>query len=151
MFATATGLMMLGVARTMIAGSASCVIVIEAGDLIERRDCEEGYNPTTNLKSREYRSIQVVRVEPGQDAGPVQKVVHQRVDGDHGAADLGPEDHLFGSTEQEARQGHGEDLVRDTVDLSTAAMDDLEGKHDVKVYESRFGSTIRIAKFEKTP
>src|ERR1700730_17507720 len=45
-------------------------------------------------------AIQVVRVEPGQDAGPVQKVVHQRVDGDHAAADLDPEDHLFGSAER---------------------------------------------------
>ena len=63
------------------------------------------------------RTIQVVRVEPLQDAGPVQKVVNQRVDGDHAAADLGPEDHFLGSAEQKAGQGHGEDLVRDTVDL----------------------------------
>jgi ROK family len=59
------------------------------------------------------RAIQVVRVEPGQDAGPMQKVVHQRVDGDQPAADLDPEDHFLGSAEQEAGQGHGEDLVRD--------------------------------------
>jgi hypothetical protein len=63
------------------------------------------------------RTIQVVRVEPGQNPGPVQKVMNQRVDGDHGPADLGPEDHLFGSAEQNAGQGHGEDLVRDTIDL----------------------------------
>jgi len=28
--------------------------------------------------------------EPGQDAGPVQEIVHQGVDGDHAAADLAP-------------------------------------------------------------
>ena len=47
----------------------------------------------------------------------MQKVVNQRVDGDHAAPDLGPEDHFLGSAEQEGGQGHGEDLVRDTVDL----------------------------------
>ena len=36
-------------------------------------------------------------LEPAQDAGPVQKVVHQRVDGDHAAADLGPESLFFGA------------------------------------------------------
>ena len=61
--------------------------------------------------------VLVLRLEPGQDPGPVQKVMNQRVDGDHAAANLGPEDHLFGSAEQKAGQGHGEDLVRDTVDL----------------------------------
>ena len=64
------------------------------------------------------RTIQVVRVEPSEDPGPVQKVMNQRVDGDHAAADLDPEDQFFGSAEQEAGQGHGEDLVRDAVDLS---------------------------------
>jgi hypothetical protein len=52
------------------------------------------------------RTIQVVGIEPGENAGPVQKVVHQRVDGDHAAADLGPEAHLSGSTEQQGGQGH---------------------------------------------
>ena len=63
------------------------------------------------------RTIQVVRVEPLQDAGAMQKVMNQRVDGNHAAADLGPEDHLFGSAEQKGGQGHGEDLVRHTVDF----------------------------------
>ena len=58
------------------------------------------------------RPVRVVRVEPGQDPGPVQKIVNQRVDGDHAAADLGPEDHFLGSAEQKGGQGHGEDLVR---------------------------------------
>src|SRR5260370_35330783 len=34
--------------------------------------------------------IGVLGVEPMQDAGPVQKVVNERVDGDHAAADLNP-------------------------------------------------------------
>ena len=59
----------------------------------------------------------MVSVEPGQNAGPMQKVVHERVDGDHAAADFDPEDHFLGSAEQQAGQGHGENLVRDTVDL----------------------------------
>jgi hypothetical protein len=61
--------------------------------------------------------VLVLRLEPGQDPGPVQKVVNQRIDGDHGPADLGPEDHFLGSAEQQGGQGHGEDLVRDTVNL----------------------------------
>jgi hypothetical protein len=40
----------------------------------------------------------------------VQKVVNQGVDGDHGAADLVPEDHLLRSADQEGGQSHGEDL-----------------------------------------
>jgi hypothetical protein len=52
----------------------------------------------------------VVRAEPRQDASPVQKVVNQGVDGDHGAADLVPEDHLLRSADQEGGQSHGEDL-----------------------------------------
>jgi hypothetical protein len=64
------------------------------------------------------RTIRVVRVEPSENAGPVQKVMNQRVDGDHAAADLDPESHFLGSAEQEGGQGHGEDLVRDTVDLT---------------------------------
>jgi hypothetical protein len=54
------------------------------------------------------RTVLVLRLEPLQDPGPVQKVMNQRVDGDHAAADLGPEDHFLGSAEQEAGQGHGE-------------------------------------------
>jgi hypothetical protein len=53
----------------------------------------------------------VGRVEPGQDAGPVQKIMNQRVDGDHPAADLDPEAHVHGGVEQEGGQGHGEDLA----------------------------------------
>ena len=55
--------------------------------------------------------VLVLRLEPLQDPGPVQKVMNQRVDGDHAAADLDPEAHFLGSAEQKAGQGHGKDLV----------------------------------------
>ena len=48
------------------------------------------------------RAIRVIGLEPMQDAGAMQKVVNQGVDGDHAAADLGPEDHFLGSAEQKA-------------------------------------------------
>jgi hypothetical protein len=41
------------------------------------------------------RTVLVLRLEPPQDPGPVQKVMNQRVDGDHAAADLGPEGHFL--------------------------------------------------------
>jgi hypothetical protein len=43
----------------------------------------------------------MVGIESLQDASPMQKVMNQGVDGDHAAADLGPEDHFFGSAEQQ--------------------------------------------------
>ena len=46
--------------------------------------------------------VQVVRIEPLQDPGPVQKIMDQRVDGDHAAADLDPILHPLRSTEQDA-------------------------------------------------
>jgi hypothetical protein len=60
----------------------------------------------------------MVRAELVQDAGAVQKVVNQGVDGDHAAADLAPEPQLFRRSEQEGRQGHGEHLVGDAVDFA---------------------------------
>ena len=56
-------------------------------------------------------SVLVVRLEPSQDPGAVQKVVNQCVDGDHAAADFDPQPHPFRSAEQNAGQGHREDLV----------------------------------------
>ena len=43
-------------------------------------------------------TIQVVRIEPAQDAGPVQEVVNQGVNRDHAAADLDPAWPTFGGT-----------------------------------------------------
>ena len=58
------------------------------------------------------------RAEPVQDAGAVQKVVNEGVDGDHAGADLMPEPQLFGRSEQERGQGHGQHLVGDPVDVA---------------------------------
>ena len=52
-----------------------------------------------------------------QDAGADQKVVHQGIDGNHAGADLVPELQAFRGRQQDARQGHGQDLVRDAIDL----------------------------------
>ena len=62
-------------------------------------------------------TIRVVGLEPRQDAGADQKVVHQGVDGNHAGADLAPEVQAFRGGQQDARQGHGQDLVRGAVDL----------------------------------
>src|SRR5215472_17938336 len=57
------------------------------------------------------RAIGMARLKPGQDAGPMQKIVHQGINGNHAGADLDPEAHPFRYTEQNAGQGHREDLV----------------------------------------
>jgi hypothetical protein len=59
----------------------------------------------------------MVGLESAKDAGADQKVVHQGVDGNHAAADLVPDVQVFWGGQQDARQGHGQDLVRDAVDL----------------------------------
>ena len=59
----------------------------------------------------------MVGAEPGQDPGAVQKVVHQRVDGDHGGADLPPGLVTPRRRQQDAGQGHGQHLVGHAVDL----------------------------------
>ena len=59
----------------------------------------------------------MVSIEPCQDAGADQKVVHQGVDGDHAGADLVPEVQALRGRQQDARQGHGQGLVRDAVNL----------------------------------
>ena len=62
-------------------------------------------------------TIRMVGLESCQDAGADQKVVHQGVDGNHAGADLVPEVQAFRGGQQDARQGHGQDLVRDAIDL----------------------------------
>jgi hypothetical protein len=57
------------------------------------------------------QAILMLCLEPSQDAGPVQKIVNQRVDGDHAATDLDPMLHPLRSTEQDAGQGHRQNLV----------------------------------------
>ena len=67
------------------------------------------------------RTIRMVGLEPCQDAGADQKVVHQGVDGNHAGANLLPEVQAFRGGHQDAGQGHGQDLVRDAVDLPERA------------------------------
>jgi hypothetical protein len=64
------------------------------------------------------RAIGMVGVEPMQDAGAVQKVVNEGIDGDQAGPDLAPEPQLSWSSKQDGRQGHGEHLVRDAVDFA---------------------------------
>ena len=61
------------------------------------------------------RPIGMAGPEPVQDAGAVQKVVHQGVDGDHARAGLDPAPALVRIAEQQAGQGHGQHLVGDAV------------------------------------
>jgi hypothetical protein len=63
------------------------------------------------------RPIEMVGVEPSQDPGALQKVVHQGVDGDHRGADLPPGLVTPRRRQQDAGQGHGQHLVRHPVDL----------------------------------
>ena len=63
------------------------------------------------------RPVRMVGSEPCQDAGADQKVVHQGVDGNHAGADLVPEAQALRGSQQDARQGHSQDLVRDAIDL----------------------------------
>ena len=69
------------------------------------------------------RPVGMGRAEPMQDAGAVQKVVNERVDGDHAGPDFMPEPQLVRRSEQEGRQGHGEDLVGDAVDFAQRCND----------------------------
>ena len=64
------------------------------------------------------RAIGMGGAEPAQDAGAVQKVVHEGIDGDHAGPDFGPQPQLAWRPEQEGRQGHGQHLVGDAVNFA---------------------------------
>jgi hypothetical protein len=57
-------------------------------------------------------------LEPGQDPGPVQEIVDQGIDRDQVHADFQPPRANISGTNQNARQGHGEHLVRNAVDVA---------------------------------
>ena len=63
-------------------------------------------------------AVGMVGSESAQDPGPVQKIVHERIDRDHGVADLAPLVPRTGRTEKQLRQRHHQDLVGDAVDFS---------------------------------
>jgi hypothetical protein len=63
-------------------------------------------------------AVGVVGSEPAQDPGPVQEIVHQGIDRDHGAADFAPPGPRTGRAEKQLRQRHHQDLVGNAVDFS---------------------------------
>jgi hypothetical protein len=63
------------------------------------------------------RPIRVVGVEPVQNAGPVQKVMDQRIDRNHAAADFQPAAPLAGRAEKKLRQCQQEHFVGHAIDL----------------------------------
>ena len=50
-------------------------------------------------------AVGVVGSEPAQNAGPVQEIVHERIDGDHAAADLAPAAHRQAGKDPHQRGG----------------------------------------------
>jgi hypothetical protein len=62
-------------------------------------------------------AVGVVRSEPVQDPGPVQEIVHERVDHDHAATDLVPPVPSAGRAEKQARPRHQHHFVGNAVDL----------------------------------
>src|ERR1035437_1896669 len=84
-------------------------------------------------------TVRMVGTEPVQDAGAVQEVVHQRVDGDHAGADIGPQ--RLTADEQQARQRHHHDLVRHAIDLAQRSDQGLDHPGDTVWVRSiiRFG------------
>src|SRR5664280_433136 len=60
--------------------------------------------------------IRMVGAEPVQNAGAVQEVVYQSVDGDHAGADFGPQ--RLAAGEQQAGQRHHHDFVEHAIDLA---------------------------------
>jgi len=55
--------------------------------------------------------------ESNQDPGPVQEIVDQRIDCDQVHADFQPPRANIGGADQNAGQGHGQDLVRNAIDV----------------------------------
>jgi hypothetical protein len=57
-----------------------------------------------------------------KDAGPVQKVMHQGIDGNHAFAGLEPMRAMIFNPQQQPGEGHGEDLVGDAVNVAEGAL-----------------------------
>jgi hypothetical protein len=62
-------------------------------------------------------AIGVIGSEPAQDPGPVQEIVHQRVDRDHAAANLEPPTPITSRAEKQLSQRHRQHFVGNAVDL----------------------------------
>jgi hypothetical protein len=89
---------------------------IESARIDPFRDCLN--NVSAAAAPVACRAVGVGGAEPMQDAGAVQKVVHQRIDDDHAGSNLAPEPHPVGSAKQEGRQGHGQHLVGDAINFA---------------------------------
>ena len=57
-------------------------------------------------------------LEPGQDPGPVQEIVDQGIDRNQVHTGLQPLGANIGGTDQNAREGHGQHLVRNAIDIA---------------------------------
>ena len=57
-------------------------------------------------------------LEAVQDTGPVQEIVHQRVDRDHAPPDFDPPLPPLPGAQKQAGQGHAQNFVRDTIHLT---------------------------------
>jgi len=87
----------------------------------------------------------MVGAEPMQDAGAVQEVVHQRINGNHAGADFGPQQLTAG--EQQAGQRHHHDFVRHAMDLAQRSDQALD-QHGDSVW---VGSVIRFGQLPVDP
>ena len=73
-------------------------------------------------------TIRMAGADPVQDAGAVQEVVHQRIDGNHTGADFGPD--RLAAGEQQAGQRHHHDFVRHAIDLAQRSDQALDHSGD---------------------
>ena len=64
------------------------------------------------------RPVRVDRLEPSQDPGPVEKVMDQGIDRNQVHTGFQPLGANVGGTDQNAGQGHGQDLVRNAIDIA---------------------------------
>jgi hypothetical protein len=64
------------------------------------------------------RAIGVLGVKAAQNAGSVQKVVHQPVNGDHSGSDFGPARPTSARAQQKIGQCHAEHLVGNAIDTA---------------------------------
>ena len=62
--------------------------------------------------------VRVGSLEPGQDPGPVQEIVDQGIDRDQVHADFQPPRANVSGADQNAGHRHGQDLVRNAVDVA---------------------------------
>ena len=62
-------------------------------------------------------TVGMIRSEPMQNTGPVQEIVHERIDRDHAAADPTPPAPIAWRAEKQLRQCHHQHFVGNAVDL----------------------------------